>query len=267
MKYLDDKEIKKELVQSLYEFKEFLEYNRIQYSIMSGTMLGCIRHGGFIPWDDDIDIAMLRTEYEKMLEIFRKNPNINEHLYASGAEIDDSELPFVKIYNTKIKVEDEALVNTEYLWIDVFPFDGLPKRNFRMFEKYINNLKRVYHYRRRDWTRNCDDIRNFRAKRVVTKISRIVSDKKYVKFLIHECSKYNTNNVERVEDLTWGNKSIPRFLFDDFVEYKFENITVKGFKEFDTYLRCIYGDYMQLTPERERINHGIKAWRINNNEE
>ena len=141
MKYLDDKEIKKELVQSLYEFKEFLEYNRIQYSIMSGTMLGCIRHGGFIPWDDDIDIAMLRTEYEKMLEIFRKNPNINEHLYASGAEIDASELPFVKIYNTKIKVEDEALVNTEYLWIDVFPFDGLPKRNFRMFEKYIIILR------------------------------------------------------------------------------------------------------------------------------
>ena len=65
MDYLTSDEIKTELLNSLREIDMFLKKNNIQYSIMSGTMLGCIRHGGFIPWDDDIDIGMLRPEFIK----------------------------------------------------------------------------------------------------------------------------------------------------------------------------------------------------------
>ena len=63
-----------------------------------------------------------------------------------------------------------------------------------------------------------------------------------------------------MQDLTWGTKSVPSSLFDDIVNYKFENIYVKGFEDYDAYLKCVYGDYMIIPPEHERVGHGIKAW-------
>ena len=66
--------------------------------------------------------------------------------------------------------------------------------------------------------------------------------------------------------MTWGTKAVPRALFDEIVDYQFNDITVKGFKDYDTYLKRVYGDYMQLPPEDQRVNHGIKAWRVTENE-
>lgn len=69
---LDSIEVKEELCRMLKELDEYLGRHEIQYSIMSGTMLGAVRHGGFIPWDDDIDIAILRKDYDRLIEILRK---------------------------------------------------------------------------------------------------------------------------------------------------------------------------------------------------
>lgn len=94
MDYLTSDEIKTELLNSLREIDMFLKKNNIQYSIMSGTMLGCIRHGGFIPWDDDIDIGMLRPEYNKLLNLLRKNSNcLNEELFGAGIELENGNGP------------------------------------------------------------------------------------------------------------------------------------------------------------------------------
>ena len=94
MDYLTSDEIKTELLNSLREIDMFLKKNNIQYSIMSGTMLGCIRHGGFIPWDDDIDIGMLRPEYNKLLNLLRKNSNcLNEELFGVGIELENGQWP------------------------------------------------------------------------------------------------------------------------------------------------------------------------------
>ena len=62
--------------------------------------------------------------------------------------------------------------------------------------------------------------------------------------------------------MTWGTKAVPHALFDEIADYQFEDITVKGIKDYDTYLNYVYGDYMKLPPEDQRVNHGIKAWRV-----
>lgn len=112
MDYLTSDEIKTELLNSLREIDMFLKKNNIQYSIMSGTMLGCIRHGGFIPWDDDIDIGMLRPEYNKLLNLLRKNSNcLNEELFGVGIELENGQWPFLKIYNKNILVKENMEEN------------------------------------------------------------------------------------------------------------------------------------------------------------
>ena len=78
----------------LKELDEYLGEHGIQYSIMSGTLLGAVRHGGFIPWDDDIDIAVLRKDYDRLIEILRKNKRIGEELEISGYEVDKTDMPF-----------------------------------------------------------------------------------------------------------------------------------------------------------------------------
>ena len=260
--YLHNLDIKNELLIMLGAFDRFMNEHGLQYSIMSGTMLGAVRHGGFIPWDDDIDIAMLRPEYNKLISILIKNRFIGENLYASGSELGDSIWPFVKIFNNNIFVQEKVSQKKQYLWIDVFPFDGLPNHSVNLYQKYIHKLQNLYNYRRADEIVIRENISNLKLKLFFTSISKVISDDNYIKFFIHECSKFNVEKAQLVEDLTWGTKSIPKALFSELVDYKFESIVVKGFKNYDLYLKCIYGDYMQLPQEDKRDNHGIKAWRI-----
>lgn len=260
MNYLPHEEIQKELKNMLYEIDKFLEKYKITYSIMSGTMLGAVRHNGFIPWDDDIDIAILRPEYNKLIELFQKNVNINEYLYAEGIELGDVQWPFIKIFNKKLKAQEGTEVEQEFLWVDIFPFDALPKEK-RMHIIYMKILKKIYPYKRTVLNHN---------KKGVGKIlnnMKIWCEKKYVFYFIKKCSEYDVQDVEWVQDLTWGRKYIPKKLFEEITDYKFENIVVKGFRDYDTYLSCIYGNYMELPPENQRINHAIKVWRIDENEE
>ena len=78
MEYLNHNEIKTELIKMFIILIDFFETNSIDYSIMSGTMLGAIRHKGFIPWDDDIDVAVLRKDYNKLIVALKKNKHIND---------------------------------------------------------------------------------------------------------------------------------------------------------------------------------------------
>lgn len=268
MDYLTSDEIKTELLNSLREIDMFLKKNNIQYSIMSGTMLGCIRHGGFIPWDDDIDIGMLRTEYNKLLNLLRKNSNcLNEELFGVGIELENGQWPFLKIYNKNILVKENMEEKPVNLWIDVFPFDGMPCRQSNLYQRYIMLLRKIFHYRRDDLTIDKKNRKHFFALKTVNFLTGFISKKNFEKYYIKICSKYDVNTSEWVEDLTWGKKSVPRNLFDNLVDYKFETVCVKGFEDYDKYLKRIYGNYMELPPEENRVNHGVVAWRVKKNEE
>lgn len=269
MIYLDENEIKQQLVLMLKDTVAFFDANNIRYSIMSGTMLGAVRHKGFIPWDDDIDIAVLREDYNKLIKILRDS-NIVEKPDAVGFELGNHVIPFIKIVNSKINVEEELAKGRQKLWIDVFPFDGMHKnkQRIRLDNFLIQKIfRRIYIFSNMDYyaihPKNCKyKIWNY----FLYGISRLSSSKKITRKYIKICSKIKTSNAILVEDCIWGKKPVPKRIFDEFSDYQFENIIVKGFKDYDTYLKCVYGDYMKLPSEDQRVNHGIKAWRISENE-
>lgn len=272
---LNDKEIKVELTNLFVHIDEILKVYNLQYSIMSGTFLGTVRHGGFIPWDDDIDIAMQREEYDKFIELINAGALEDYGLVASGYEVNKDFWPFLKILNPKIRIEqvlDGQASQCDYLWIDVFPFDYLPKANVK------ETLKRIAFQRKLLKYKIAQEKKFYQYKQGVKKVAffllslifRFISVERIDDKII-ALSKGNGLRTDKIGDLTWGRsdagKCVPASLFEDLVDYQFENITVKGFKDYDTYLTCIYGDYMKLPPEDQRVNHGIKAWRENSDEE
>lgn len=271
MKYLNDEQIKEELTIMLAQLDSILSEEKIEYSIMSGTMLGAVRHSGFIPWDDDIDVGMTRKEFTRFVSLLKEN----KLLFGYGYAVGNGNFPYIKIVNKNIKVVDKELLKPQYLWIDVFPFDYIDAGwQFTM----INFMRKILYFKRCSENELTFDTRNGsflkRLKdNILLLITKIVSIK-YINNKIDKlCIECNNKfkNSKYMADLSWGRldnkKFVPATLFDDLIDYKFEGITVKGFKDYDTYLNCIYGNYMELPPEDQRVNHGVKAWRVTDNEE
>ena len=204
-----------------------------------------------------------------MVEIFKEKNQIGQ-LEAIGFELGNSVFPFVKIVNPDIYVKEEGTRDTQRLWIDIFPFDGMGKSVFRI--KLLNTtvrpiLKKLLWFANSQYytshPRNC---RHIIWNYFWYGISKLCSPEFFIRLLIRNCSGIKVSDSIYVEDSTWGTKAVPKEVFDEMREYRFETMTVKGFKDYDTYLKCIYGDYMTLPPEEKRVNHGIKPWRVNNYE-
>ena len=151
-KQLSLKEIQQEETKILIKVINYLNNNDITYYIWGGSFLGTVRHKGFIPWDDDIDIAITRKEYNKLLELLRGNNKIDENIEAIGFELNNFDTPFIKIINKKINIREEMNYD-KYLWIDIFPIDGVPKKH-KMFYIILKMYEKMYLWKRskeRNW--------------------------------------------------------------------------------------------------------------------
>lgn len=271
MKYLVESEIKNELISMLFSVDKYMEENHLQYTIFSGTLLGAVRHGGFIPWDDDIDIAMLRPQYELLLHKLRKNNVINGGLTAVGFELQNGELPFIKIINPRIQTEERV---SEYsaqqgcLWIDVFPLDGIPNKKIDKYYNILGKMEKRYLEKRiyvNKWIMyNPEDNTFFsKIKKFIknTFINYNLLTREFIRF----AKKYEVDMDKKITNNLWGigyKEAFPAAFMTKLVEYNFENIKVKGILEADKWLTIRYGDYMKLPKEQERVNHGMKAWKL-----
>ena len=125
---LDNTEVKKYILNILCEFAAFCDQNGLRYYLSGGTLLGAVRHKGFIPWDDDIDVMMPRNEFEKLEKILNEK-KIAENLSFISYDNGNMHYPFGKVINTNIKIDDSCVKDKleQYLWIDIFPMDGIPE--------------------------------------------------------------------------------------------------------------------------------------------
>lgn len=271
IEYLTDYEIKHELTQMLKDLDSFLKLMKVPYSIMYGTMLGAVRHKGFIPWDDDIDLGLLRNDYEKLIFCINdstKNILLDEKYEFEGIELDNGDKPFLKFVNKRILINSNDS-SEKYLWIDLFPFDGVPNIGFKLYNLYFFKYLRV--------ARNLKDSlymksmmanKNSFGKRVYYRIlDRIFKNKnqKDLSELIVKCAKkISIEKAKKVANVAWSSlnePSISKSLFENLIDYKFEDINAKGLEDYNLYLKSNYGSYMTLPPENLRQNHEIKAWR------
>lgn len=248
------------LLDMLKWFDEYCTQNGIRYYLGGGTMLGAVRHNGFIPWDDDIDLILPREDYEKLLSLFTEQKG-NYILEAPSSPAKDFLYSYAKLYDASTTLVE----NTRYkcrrgIYIDIFPLDGVGDTPEEC-EKHFSKVDKANMFL---MTRTCavrkgrSFYKNFAIilsrlipnfivnnKKLAKKVDRLASSKSF------EDSAYVANFMGAYRHKEIFDKS---FLGEP-TRYQFEDIYVNGVEHYDEYLTHIYGDWRKLPPVEKQVSH------------
>lgn len=270
MRKLKLEEIKEIELNMLKHIDKVCRKNSIPYTLAGGTLLGAIRHKGFIPWDDDVDICLEWEDYKRLIDILS-----SDEKYLLRYDMDKSEYyyDFAKLTDPTTIVKEPNRPNKEKLgiWVDIFPLVGVPQgETFQGYwKKLIKMNSRVF---RSTGTNYCYDSIVFK---------KIIKAILYFPQAVY-CKLYGTeywkNKRRELHELGWMSAAndnigiIPsayrekgmfkKQLFENLIDVEFEDGIFKAVRNWDLYLSQLYGDYMLLPPEEERVAGHFEAYYI-----
>ena len=251
-------EIKKIQIEILDNVDAFCKKNKINYWLDCGTLLGAVRHKGYIPWDDDIDIAMLRKDYDYFFEHFNQIDS-KYRVYS----VENNALfnyPMAKVLDTSTTLyePDEKTGMKSSINIDIFVFDNAPddenkcnkmieRRDLYSKLRYAQMFPEAYDH----------SILSKRIVRFFLKIYlKILPKNYYTKKVIQNAKKEINTKTKRVANFTSATTAVcDRKVFQNFINMEFEGKKYPVPKDYDTVLTSMYGDYMQLPPKEKRVTH------------
>ena len=265
-KEINIEEKKKILLQMLEEIDEFCANNDISYFLVGGTLLGAIRHNGFIPWDDDIDIGMPRADYNRFIKIYKSKSGTIEIRHHSNSK--NHIWPAAKAINNKtILIENNNKRNSIGLFIDIFPFDKVAgtfdevkkkQKKITVFKKILD-LKYFQIVKDRSLLKNIVVVLGRLLRIIPNKLFFLQIDKLSVKDQFSDNCKYLCNFVG-----AWESREIANIHdFDEIIKHQFENKMFSIPKGYDDYLTTVYGDYMTPPPVEKQVTHhsNVVYWR------
>lgn len=268
MKEISVNELLRLQLQILKDVDDFCRKNSIEYFLVGGTGIGAVRHGGYIPWDDDIDIGMTRPNYDRFLASFNGAysnlrvyaPEIDWNYYAPYANVCDTRTVLIEGANGHRK--DEIGVK-----IDIFPYDGVPDSlsEFDLIRtdalKYVNWC----YDKRRIISKIPQKSFRFLVWIVARKIALIPLRYSTIQKKLHGLTtKVDYDNAKYLDKIVFpykSNKPCRKEVFESYIDMPFENLIVRNLADYDVYLRSVFGNYMQLPPENQRCaRHGFDAF-------
>lgn len=264
-------EIKKIQIELLDNVVGICIKNNLKYYLAGGTLLGAVRHKGFIPWDDDIDILMPRPDYMKLIEILNKE-DLNNTKLLSQYTTSDYYYTFAKIVDTRTKVIEEGVPLIEELGvnIDIFPIDGIgssEKNRDRIFKKVLF-YRRLLYVKLSKYSFNSKSLKISIAKTISYFVLKLISHKYLLNKIDKLATRFNYEESDYIGCIVSGYGYKEIFSNDIFgvpkqleFEKKFYNVP----NNYDKYLRRLYDNYMQFPPKEKRITHHkyLAYWKVN----
>jgi len=257
LRNLSDAEIKGIQMKILEEIHGFCVERNIRYSLSGGSLLGAVRHGGYIPWDDDIDLMMPRPDYERFIMEFNSIDNELLDLRKSATCVE----MFVKVSRRHTYMTDRTLGRT--MWgvnVDVFPIDVVPSdfdNHYGAFQKYRDGLAIVCPYYREMRNDRFKWMCKYFMKRMAHPlIPGCLKMKKKIDGLISNWDESST--FAGVLLGSYGKREImPADIFSSYKNIDFEGEQFRAIEDADSYLTGIYGNYMSLPPMEKRVTHHL----------
>lgn len=266
MQLLTMQEVQKNSLEILKKIDEICKDLNLKYSLTYGTLLGAIRHKGFIPWDDDVDIMMPRKDYDIIINYFIEHKEELKPLEVINSQT-NPKCPYAisRISDSRYKLDVDN--EDDYglgLFVDIYPIDGVG--NSINEYRQIKNKSSIYASLCFVSTRNKVKRENTRSNiKMLIKypafiIARILGKEYFLKHLYKIASTCNYDNSQYIGCIVWGSDEglkdiFPKTWFDEIVEVEFENTNFYAIKEHDKLLKQFYGDYMKIPPVEERIAH------------
>lgn len=269
-----DKELRDLQLRELKIMKTFANIcktNGLRFYLMGGTFLGAVRHKGFIPWDDDIDLGMPREDYDRMAKII-DGLLPDGYVFRNFEKGNETTIYFSRIEDLNYEIKDNsALVKRQrYAWIDIFPLDGMPENAaLRFIHKFVLLYRRLaLQYSNYSTVVNQDlPGRPFHEKLLIDlgriiPFEKVFDTKKCLYKLDKSLRRYPYVGSEYVVNFMGAYKfkeMFPKNIYDEISFYPFEDGAYAAPKDYDLVLSQMYGDYMKVPKKKDRYKHHIEV--------
>lgn len=267
-------EIQTHLLKMLKDFIKVAEKHNLRYFVNGGTCLGAIRHKGFIPWDDDVDVMMPRSDYDKFLTLqneFKDTPyfiqtwRTDPHYVYCFAKLRDSSTTYIENYYAAHRINHG-------MWIDIFPIDGMSYKEKKR-EKCAKRVKFVWYESYMSYLPQLT--RKFKKETFFKDLGlNIVGGLTYIFDIFHfrqriierHCRHYSFDKAVLAGlyfDFDTKHAAMDKHIFDEFTLMDFEDIKVRVPKDYDKYLTMLFGDYMTPPPKEKQVGqHKNKGYSL-----
>lgn len=248
------KEMQKIELEILKFIVKICRENNLMYFLTDGTLIGAVRHKGFIPWDDDLDISMPRPDYNKFIKIMKRKKGRYQIKCVENSK--KYNYAYAKVVDTKTGLVEEDKFQGEELglWVDVFPIDGMGDDREKAEKIIKSNKKHVIQILLLESAKEIN-----RKGRILELIGR----KNINRFMKYKLQKNNFYKSKYVSIVAWISESMltKREWWEKAVPCEFEGFEFNIPVGYDEILKLEYGNYMKLPPEEKRIpEHNCKVW-------
>lgn len=273
MEEMTTKEVQQVSLEILKDVHEFCVKNGINYSLSGGTLLGAIRHNGFIPWDDDIDIQMPRPDYDRFIHTYTSQKGYTVFC----RELPESEKKNMTYAYARVCDMVKTFVDTGTnpwisgdigVWIDIFPCDGMPS-DASEAKVHLDQVRKAVRYSRWLVLKDTPWKQAKRGRNLMEKVKFVI--KKPISFFVRKSFfdkmlalrksyDYTTSAYFFATTINGFGEWQPKVNMSDFELHRFEDTQFYIMSDYGANLKSLYGDYMTIPPENKRIVHSYNKY-------